>query len=108
MEFFNACVVTMNTQVHQTLKTTPYEVVFGIKPFSAPVQSFSVTKEQEDLASDTSEISECEISDSSCSSDQNEKHKKKQKFKEARDYIAGTVAIAIARKLIIFLSFYYL
>ena len=48
----------MNTQLHQTLKTMFYGVVFGIKPFSEPVQSFVVIKEHEDQASDISEISE--------------------------------------------------
>ena len=79
----------MNTQLHRTLKTTPYEVGFGIKPFSEPVQRFLVTKEQEDQASDTSEISESDISDFSYSSDQTEKCKMKQQLKETSELTAG-------------------
>ena len=30
--------VTMNTQNNATLKATPYEVTFGLKPPSEPVQ----------------------------------------------------------------------
>lgn len=85
----------MNTQLHRTLKTTPYEVVFGIRPFSEPVQSFSVTREQEDQASHTSEMSESDISDSSCSIDQTEKYKRKQQFKETSEHTAGNYTIII-------------
>ena len=62
------------------MKTTPYEVVFRIKPFSEPVEKFSVPKEQ-DQASDTSEISESDISDSLCSSDLTVRCKRKQHLK---------------------------
>ena len=86
----------MNTQLHRTLKTTPYEVVFRIKPFSEPVQSLVVIKEHEDQASDTSEISEYDMSDSSCSSDQTaEKHKMKQEFKETSKHTAGNYTTII-------------
>ena len=85
----------MNTQLHQTLKTTPYEVVFGIKPFSGPVQSLVVIKEHENQASDTSEISEYDMSDSSCSSDQTEKHKTKQQFEETSEHTAGNYTTII-------------
>ena len=84
----------MNTQLHRTLKTTPYEVVFGIKPFSEPVH-LVVIKEHEDQASDTSEISEYDMSDSSCSSDQTEKHKMKQQFKETSEHTAGNYTTII-------------
>lgn len=35
----------MNTQLHSTIKTTPYEVVFGIKASSEPVPSLKVIEE---------------------------------------------------------------
>ena len=82
------CVVTMNTQLHRTLKTTPYEVVFGIKAFSEPVKSFMVTKEQ-DQASDTSEMSGDDISDSSYSSDRTKKWKRKHQLKETSELTGG-------------------
>lgn len=38
----------MNTQNHATLNTTPYEVVFGLKPSSEPVQDLIITEENTD------------------------------------------------------------
>ena len=38
----------MNTQKHATLKMTPYEVVFGLKPSSEPVQDLTITEENTD------------------------------------------------------------
>ena len=35
----------MNTQLHSTIKATPYEVVFGIKASSEPVASLKVVEE---------------------------------------------------------------
>ena len=94
-------IVTINTQLHRTLKTTPYEVVFGIKPFCEPVKSFLVTKEQEDQASDTSEMSESDTSemsesdtsDSSCSSDRTKKYERKHQHKETNEHTTGAVTI---------------
>ena len=37
----------MNTQHHDTIKTTPYEVVFGIKPSSEPVSALTVIEDEE-------------------------------------------------------------
>ena len=45
----------MNIQNHATLKMTPYEVVFGLKPSSEPVQDLTII---------TEEITEEEHSDS--------------------------------------------
>ena len=36
----------MNTQHHDTIKTTPYEVVFGIKPSSEPVSALTVIEDE--------------------------------------------------------------
>ena len=85
----------MNTQLHQTLKTTPYEVAFGIKPFSEPVHNLVVIKKHEDQSSDTSEISKYDMSDFSCSSDQTEKHKMKRQFKETSEHNAGNYTTII-------------
>ena len=38
----------MNTQKHATLKMTLYEVVFGLKPSSEPVQDLTITEENTD------------------------------------------------------------
>ena len=35
----------MNTQLHSAIKATPYEVVFGMKASSEPVQSLKVVEE---------------------------------------------------------------
>ena len=35
----------MNTQLHSAIKTTPYEVVFGMKASSEPVPSLKVVEE---------------------------------------------------------------
>ena len=52
----------MNTQHHDTIKTTPYEVVFGIKPSSEPVSALTVidTEEAQDAGSewDSSDMEE--------------------------------------------------
>ena len=37
----------MNTQHHDTIKTTPYEVVFRIKPSSEPVSALTVIEDEE-------------------------------------------------------------
>ena len=50
--------VTMNTQSHATLKATPYEVVFGLKPSSKPVQDLIITEENTDDDSGHSEDNE--------------------------------------------------
>ena len=50
--------VTMNTQNHVTLKATPYEVVFGLKPSSEPVQDLMITEESTDDDSCNSEDDE--------------------------------------------------
>ena len=38
----------MNTQYHDSIKTTPYEVVFGVKPSSEPVSALTVIEDDED------------------------------------------------------------
>ena len=38
----------MNTQNHATLIMVPYEVVFGLKPSSEPVQDLTITDENTD------------------------------------------------------------
>ena len=52
----------MNTQHHVTITTTPYEVVFGIKPSSEPVSALTMIedKEAQDAGSegDNSEMEE--------------------------------------------------
>lgn len=48
----------MNTQNHATLKATPYEVVFGLKPSSEPVQDLIITEENTDDDSGHSEDDE--------------------------------------------------
>ena len=52
----------MNTQHHDTIKTTPYEVVFGTKPSSEPVSALTVidTEEAQDAGSewDSSDMEE--------------------------------------------------
>jgi len=40
------CTVTMNTQSHETIKTTPYQVVFGLSPSSEPVKGLCVAEEE--------------------------------------------------------------
>ena len=42
----------MNIQNHATLKMTPYEVVFGLKPSSEPVQDLTIITEEEHSDSD--------------------------------------------------------
>lgn len=48
----------MNTQNHVTLKATPYEVVFGLKPSSEPVQDLMITEQSTDDDSCNSEDDE--------------------------------------------------
>ena len=62
----------MNTQSHATLKTTPYEVVFGQKPSSEPVQDLIITEEITDEEHNDSNISgddEYQILNVSCGDD---------------------------------------
>ena len=37
----------MNTQHHDTIKTTPYGIVFGIKPSSEPVSALTMIEDEE-------------------------------------------------------------
>ncbi|XP_065893763.1 KRAB-A domain-containing protein 2-like [Dysidea avara] len=46
---------TMNTQNHATLKTTPYNVVFGIDPSSEPVSGIILAEEDSDGQNSASE-----------------------------------------------------
>ena len=48
----------MNTQYHDTIKTTPYQVVFGVKPSSEPVSALTVIEDDQDAGSegDSSDI----------------------------------------------------
>ena len=45
----------MNTQNHATLKTTPYNVVFGIDPSSEPVSGIILAEEDSDGQNSASE-----------------------------------------------------
>jgi len=54
--------VTMNTQNHATLKTSPYNVVFGIEPSSEPVSELTVGEDDEDSDSSDAVLTDKEIS----------------------------------------------
>jgi len=48
----------MNIQLHSSMKTTPYEVAFGIKPSLEPEPTLKVLDEPADDSGDNTDLSD--------------------------------------------------